>query len=102
MSFVGLQKPNFPYPSIGVLNVPKTFTVFTHMSCLCLVILLCAACADATPAPLPTVEVVMGIFSGRPDPAWTLTSEQMEMLLSKLEALPAGVARCPPAAAVGP
>ena len=51
------------------------------------------ACGRAEPAPLPTVEVTLGIFSGLPDPVWTLTPEQTRTLLAKLDALPVGPAR---------
>jgi hypothetical protein len=38
--------------------------------------------------PLPTVTVTLGIYSGRPDPSWTLTDVQAAALVGQLASLP--------------
>lgn len=57
--------------------------------------------ASGTPPPLtsPTVTpptVTLYLFSGRPDPTWTLTVEQTAALMERLAALPAGTPRAEP------
>lgn len=42
------------------------------------------------------VEVMLDIFSGRPNPRWELSEEQIEELKMKLDALPAGTKKKPP------
>jgi hypothetical protein len=38
--------------------------------------------------PLPSVTVTLGIYSGRPDPSWTLTDVQAAALVGQLASLP--------------
>lgn len=57
------------------------------------VLLVAAACSpDATPAPSTSsaaeVRVELGIYSGRSDPTWTLTDEEVRALDSTLAGLP--------------
>lgn len=51
--------------------------------------MLLAACATASPSPEPSgpMVVTLGIYSGRPDPSWTLTSSEaagLEAVLAPL------------------
>lgn len=57
--------------------------------------------ASGTPSPLasPTVvppTVTLYLFSGRPDPVWTLTAEQTATFTERLAALPAGTPQAEP------
>lgn len=57
-----------------------------------------------SPGPLPSVGpsviAVLGLYSGRPDPEWTLTTEQAATLDRKLESLPIGT-EAPPIGGLG-
>jgi hypothetical protein len=84
---------------------------------------LVTACSPGTTTPTPTpdstgatgvvptpvasggaateeVRVVLGIYSGRPDPEWTLTAEQVAVLDAEIAALP-DVNGTPPAGSLG-
>lgn len=45
--------------------------------------------------PLPSVTVTLGIYSGRPDPAWTLTDVQVAALVGQLDSLPVATGTAP-------
>jgi Protein of unknown function (DUF3298)/Deacetylase PdaC len=45
--------------------------------------------------PLPSVTVTLGLYSGRPDPSWTLTDVQVAALVGQLAGLPAAVGSAP-------
>lgn len=56
-------------------------------------VLVAACTGSGTPAPpadtpLPSVTVSLGIYSGRPDPSWTLTDVQVAALVGQLASLP--------------
>ncbi len=53
-----------------------------------------------TASPTGPVRVVLGIYSGRPDPAWTLTDEQAAALDRALARLPRAVGE-PPSGGLG-
>jgi hypothetical protein len=44
--------------------------------------------APLADTPLPSVTVSLGIYSGRPDPSWTLTDVQVAALVGQLASLP--------------
>lgn len=64
----------------------------------CLALAACAA--PASPSPSSPVVVTLGIYSGRPDPAWTLTTTEAAGLDVVLAALPAGTG-VPPVGGLG-
>lgn len=43
-----------------------------------------------------TIEVVLDIFSGRPNPRWMLSEEQIEELKTKIGAFPSAKPKTPP------
>jgi hypothetical protein len=45
--------------------------------------------------PLPSVTVTLGLYSGRPDPSWTLSDVQVAALVGQLAALPAAIGSAP-------
>jgi hypothetical protein len=45
--------------------------------------------------PLPSVTVTVGLYSGRPDPSWTLTGVQVATLVGQLASLPVAVGSAP-------
>ena len=64
--------------------------------------MLLAACATASPSPEPSgpMVVTLGIYSGRPDPSWTLTPSEaagLEAVLAPLRV----VTDAPPAGGLG-
>lgn len=59
-----------------------------------------AQSASPTPAPPSSMTVSLGIYSGRPDPSWTLTEEQIAELGRLVEALSTAVGD-PPAGGLG-
>ncbi len=54
----------------------------------------------ASVGPAGSVNVVLGLYSGRPDPEWTLTTEQAAALLSALAILPSNTG-VPPIGGLG-
>ena len=68
-----------------------------NLCLLCLLMLLLAAgCASPTNTPTPApatvapaqVQAELDVFSGRPNPQWTLSAEDARRLLDELEKLP--------------
>ena len=51
--------------------------------------------APLAASPLPSVTVTLGIYSGRPDPSWTLTDVQVAALVGQLAGLPDAVGSAP-------
>lgn len=51
--------------------------------------------APLAAGPLPSVTVTLGIYSGRPDPSWTLTDVQVAALVGRLASLPATTGSAP-------
>ena len=45
--------------------------------------------------PLPSVTVTLGLYSGRPDPSWTLSDVQVAALVGQLAAVPAAIGSAP-------
>jgi len=48
------------------------------------------------PNQKPTIETVLHIFSGRPDPRWVLSDAQVAELKAKLDSLPPRKSKTPP------
>ena len=46
-------------------------------------------------SPLPSVTVTLGLYSGRPDPSWSLTDVQVAALVGQLASLPVAVGSVP-------
>jgi len=62
---------------------------------------LMAGCSTVTsPSPAADVQVTLGIYSGRPDPSWTLTTAETAALDALLADLPS-VTGSPPAGGLG-
>jgi hypothetical protein len=56
------------------------------------VLSLSVACFSTDPGPVATqTQVTLSIFSGRPDPSWTLGQSQTDEFMRKAYALPASV-----------
>jgi hypothetical protein len=51
--------------------------------------------APLAASPLPSVTVTLGIYSGRPDPSWTLTDVQVAALVGQLASLPVAIGSAP-------
>lgn len=60
-------------------------------------LLQCAMAPRSSEAASGTAEVELDIFSGRPNPAWTLSGEETRELLGMLENLPSTNTRSPEA-----
>lgn len=51
--------------------------------------------APLAASPLPSVTVTLGLYSGRPDPSWSLTDAQVAALVGQLAALPVAAGSAP-------
>ena len=61
---------------------------FVVVSCLFLAVGCSGNDASGGASPAGPVRVALGLYSGRPDPEWTLTAEQVAALDEALRALP--------------
>lgn len=73
---------------------------FVVVSCLLLVVGCSGNGVGGSTSPVESVRVALGLYSGRPDPEWTLTAEQVAALDEALTALPDSTGS-PPAGGLG-
>lgn len=73
---------------------------FVVVSCLLVVVGCSGNGSSGSASPAGSVRVALGLYSGRPDPEWTLTAEQIAALDEVLATLPESTGS-PPAGGLG-